>query len=98
MARPRFLLLTLEGLPEATASGLAVICKVTKNSLKEGRINMDNIEGIECFSKTLWYVVFTIRLAKRGKKRKTIELYGNTHTLSSMGLERLRIQYPWVRL
>ena len=99
MARPRSLLLNLEGLPdEATVDGPAVLRKVIFNSLKEGGIQMDLIEGIECFSKTHWYVVFKTRIAKSDYKNKTIELYGKTYTLASTEFERPRIQYTWVRL
>jgi len=99
MSRPRSLLLNLEGLPaEATADGPAVLRKVIYNSLKDGGIKMDTIEGIECFSKVLWYVVFTTRMAKRETKDKTIELYGENYTLSSTEYERPRVQYTWVRL
>ena len=76
-ARPRSLVLNLEGIPdEATADGPAVLRKVIFNSLKDGGIDTSKIEGIECFSKTLWYVVFKGRLDKRDAKEKKIELYG----------------------
>ena len=99
MARPRSLVLNLEGLSaEATVDGPAVLRKVIFNSLKDGGIDTSRIEGIECFSKTLWYVVFKGRLDKRDAKDKTIELYGKSFTLNSTEYERPRIQYTWVRL
>ena len=99
MARPRPLLLNLEGLPaEATADGPAVLRKVIFNSLKDGGIQTDLIEGIECFSKTHWYVVLKTRIAKRDYKNKMIELCGKTCTLASTKFERPRIQHTWVRL
>ena len=99
MARLRSWLLNLEGLPaEATVDGPAVLRKVIFDSLKDGGIQTDLIEGIECFSKTHWYVVLKTRIAKRDYKNKTIELYGKTYTLASTEFERPRIQHNWVRL
>ena len=62
MARPRSLLLKLEGLPaEATADGPAVLRKEIYNAMKDGGIDMKTVDGLECFSKTTWYVVFNTR-------------------------------------
>ena len=42
------------GLPaEATIDGPAVLRKVIYNSLKDGKVDMDTVEGIECFNKTM---------------------------------------------
>ena len=99
MSRPRSLLLTLEDPPaEATVDGPAVLRKVIYNSLKDGGVNMDTLEGIECFSQTTWYIVFKTRIAKTEAKDTQIELYGKTYTLASTEYQRPRISYTWVRL
>ena len=97
--RPRSLYLDLEGLPaEATTDGPAVLRKVIYNSLKDGKVKMDTIEGIECFSKMAWYVVFNTRQARFGAKDIETELYGQKYKLKSTEVERPRITYTWVRL
>lgn len=97
--RPRSLFLNLEGVPdEATVDGPSVLRKVIYNSLKDGGIDMQTIEGIECFSKTQWYVVFKRRMDVSNAKNKEIEVHGKTYVLLSTEFERQRINYTWVRL
>ncbi|CAB4023935.1 vegetative cell wall gp1-like [Paramuricea clavata] len=99
MQRPRSLHLNLEGLPaEATADGPAVLRKVINNSLKDGGIVMDKIDGIECFSKVAWYIVFTTRQVRTEAKNKIIKLYEKDFVLESLEYERTRVNYTWVRL
>ena len=59
---------------------------------------MDTIEGIECFSKMAWYVVFNTQQARFGAKDIEIELYGQKYKLKNTEVERPRITYTWVRL
>ena len=62
MVRPRSLELSLEGLlAEATVDGPVALRVAIYNSLKDAGIEMSTIEGIECYSKIVWYVVFNTR-------------------------------------
>ena len=68
--------MNLEGLPaEATEDGPAVLRREIHNSLKTAGVNMTTVEGIECFSKQSWYIVFQTRTAKESYKSKTINLH-----------------------
>ena len=89
--------MNLEGLPaEATEDGPAVLRREMYNSLKTAGVNMTTVEGIECFSKQSWYIVFKTRTAKESYKSKTINLHEKEFKLSSMDIER--INYTWVRI
>ena len=57
---------------------------------------MKTIDGIECFSKTHWYVVFKQRRDKEQAKNSKITLHGKEFTLVSTEIERPT--YTWVRL
>ena len=60
MLRHRSALLSLEGLPdEATVAGPPAVRLDIATGLINAGIDHDELEGIECFSKTRWYVVFT---------------------------------------
>ena len=99
MARPRSLFLNLDGIPaEATVDGPAVLRKVIYNSIKEGNVDMKTIDGIECFSKTIWYIVFKTKQARAAAKDTEIELHGQKFKLVSTEYERPRVTYTWVRL
>ena len=97
MQRPHSLFLSLEGLPaEATADGPAVLRTEIFNSLRETGMNIQSIDGIECFSKVVWYVVFKTRGHREKAKNKKIKLYGMEFNLASTEVER--VYYTWVRL
>ena len=62
MVRPRSLELVLEGLPvEATIDGPVALRLAIYNFLRDAEIHTETIEGIECFSKILWCIVFNTR-------------------------------------
>jgi hypothetical protein len=82
--RPRSLELTLDELPdEATVDGPAAFRVVIFNSLKDAGIDKDSIEGIECFSKTLWYVVFHERATRQKYRELTIKIFEKDYKLKS---------------
>ena len=72
---------------ETTADGPAVLRKEIYNTLKDGGINMKTIDGLECFSKTTWYVVFNTRQARLAAKGKKIKLYNKEFVLEIMEVE-----------
>jgi hypothetical protein len=59
---------------------------------------MEKIKGIECFSKTSWYVVFTTRQARTAAKNKSIKLYEKDFALESLEYKRTKVNYTWVRI
>jgi hypothetical protein len=98
--RPRSLELTLDGLPdEATVDGPAAFRVVIFNSLKDAGIDKDSIEGIECFSKTLWYVVFHERATRQKYRELTIKIFEKDYKLKSNEFNFTdRITYTYVRV
>ncbi len=59
MVKLRSLELSLEGLPtEATLDGLVALRLAIFSSLKDAGMDTNTIEGIKCYSKKLWFVVF----------------------------------------
>ena len=84
MVRPRSLELVLEGLPaEATVDGPVALRLVIFNSLKDAGVDTESIEGIECLSKTLWYIVFNTRINRQKYRDYKINISGKEYTLSS---------------
>ncbi|CAB4012145.1 Hypothetical predicted protein [Paramuricea clavata] len=76
MSRPCSLQLLLEDLPaEATADGPASLRVVIFNSLMDTGIDRALIEGIECLSKKLWFIVFKEQLQRQKYINKDIELH-----------------------
>ena len=98
--RPRSLELTLDGLPdEATVDGPVALRVVIFNSLKDAGIAKDSIEGIECFSKTLWYVVFHERATRQKYRELTIKIFEKDYKLKSNEFNFTdRITYTYVRV
>ncbi|CAB4042080.1 zinc finger CCHC domain-containing 3-like [Paramuricea clavata] len=89
MQRPRSLRLTLEGLPaEATVDGPVILRKEIYYSLKEGNIVVKTNDGIECFSKVLWFIVFEIQRQREAAKDKTLKLHNIEFHLESTKIER----------
>ena len=84
MVRPRSLELVLEGLPaEATVDGPVALRLVIFNSLKDAGVDTESIEGIECLSKTLWYIVFNTRIDRQKYRDYKVNISGKEYTLSS---------------
>jgi hypothetical protein len=84
MVRPRSLELSLEGLPaEATVDGPVALRVAIYNSLKDAGIEMSTIEGIECYSKIVWYVVFNTRADRQKYKEQKIKLHRQEYELKS---------------
>lgn len=97
MNRPRSLLLSLENIPaEATVAGPAVLRREIFNSLRESGIHTQNVEGIECFSKVIWYVVFKTKEQRQQAKNKEIKLHNQVFKLQCNEMERP--VYRWVRI
>ena len=77
MLRSRSALLSLEGLPDerVTAVGPPALRLEILTSLLGVGIERDTIEGIECMSKTRWYVVFIDQKNRNDNLNKEITIY-----------------------
>lgn len=74
MSRTRSLKLTLEDLPvEATADGPAPLRVEIFNSIRASGVETKTIEGIECLSQKLWFVVFYERRHRNIYENKQIK-------------------------
>ena len=81
MVRPRSLELSLEGLPaEATVDGPVALRLAIFNSLKDAGIETSTIE---CYSNSLWFVVFNTRNDRQKYREHKIELCGKEFVLNS---------------
>lgn len=100
MSRPRSLQLLLEDLPaDATADGPASLRVVIFNSLMDAGIDRALIEGIECLSKKLWFIVFKERVQRQKYINKDIQLYLKVFTLKSTDVIRPeRPRYTYVKV
>ena len=84
MVRPRSLELSLEGLPaEATVDGPVALRLAIFNSLKDAGVETSTIEGIECYSKNLWFVVFNTRNDRQKYREHKIKLCEKEFVLNS---------------
>ena len=84
MARPRSLQLVLEDLPpEVTADGLAALRVRIFNSLLDAGLKREEIDGIECLSKKLWFIVFKQSQDMQKATNKDITVLGKTVQLKS---------------
>ncbi len=63
---------------------------------RETGIDIKMINGIKCFSKIVWYVVFKTQGDKEKAKNKKIKLHSIEFKLASTEVER--VNYTWVRL
>ena len=84
MARPRSLQLTLDDLPpEATADGPAALRVTIFNSSLDAGLKQEDIDGIECLSQKLWFIVFKKSQDMRMATDKEITVHGKTAQLKS---------------
>lgn len=100
MARPRSLQLLLDDLPdEVTVDGPSAVRVTIFNSIVKAGVVHDEIEGIECLSKKLWFVVFCERNQRQKYIDKEIELFGKTFRLKSTDPPRIqRPNYTYVKI
>lgn len=100
MARPRSLQLTLEDPPdEVTVDGPSALRVTIFNSLLETGIKREEIEGIECLSKKLWFIVFCERAERQRNIGKEITLFEKSYQLQSTDPPRVpRQQYIYVKI
>ena len=95
MVGPRSLELLLT---EATVDGPVALRLAIFNSLQDAGINKDSIEGIECFSKILWYIVFNTIEDTTKYSERSITLFEREYTLKSNDRYTARPNYIFVRI
>lgn len=100
MSRTRSLKLTLEDLPvEATADGPAPLRVEIFNSIRASGVETKTIEGIECLSQKLWFVVFYERRHRNIYENKQIKLDEKEYFLTTTEPVRpARPQFVCVKL
>lgn len=81
MARPRSLQAILDLPEESTVGGPTPVRIQLFESLVNSGISRDEIEGLECRSKSIWFVVFYNRGTRQKYVNKDFEIYGKSYKL-----------------
>lgn len=90
----------MEGLPEeATADGPSALRVAIYNGLKNANVDTSTIEGIECFSKSAWFIVFTTKENRNKYRDLGLRIYDKDFILRSGDYRaQQRVYFTYVRI